>query len=289
MSKSGFYVLFSLLVLTTALNTSFAEEKKTTGAKPVKAVTAPTKTNAAAKTPDKKRGSAAKASKLTPEQKLSYAMGVDIGIGLRRSAKQNKMYKDLNIEMLTRGLKASFANKKLELTQQEMREVVTRYRTKLIALQRAEFIKLKAKHDAYFVKIKKKKGITAHKSGLVYKIIKPGKGASPKPTDTVQAHYSVVTPSGKVLFSSKQSGRLIPIVPARSRLGVFRVAIPMMKLGAKWSIHVPAQLAFGNAGRPPRVKPMQAFVFNIELVSINKAAKPTAKTTTKPTAKPAKK
>jgi len=281
MSKSGFYVLFSILVLATALNTSFAEEKKKTGAK---AATTPTKTKAIAKTPDKK--AATKASTLTPEQKLSYAMGVDIGIGLRRSAKQNKMYKDLNIELLTRGLKASFANKKLELSQQEMRQVVTSYRTKLIALQRAEFVKLKAEHDAYFVKIKSKKGMTVHKSGLVYKIIKPGKGASPKPTDTVQAHYSVVTPAGKVLFSSKQSGRLIPIVPARSRLGVFRVAIPMMKLGAKWSIHVPAQLAFGNAGRPPRVKPMQAFVFNIELVSINKAAKPAVKPGAKPVAKP---
>ncbi len=264
MSKFGLYAVLPLLVLLTACSKSSAEDKKNAKDKSSVATTTTS------------------ASKYTAQQKLSYAMGVEIGIGLRRSSKQNDMYKDLRVNMLAQGLQDSFDGKKLALTQAEMRQVIMVYRNKLIIKRQADLAKLRQEHDKYFEKIKKNKDMIIDKSGLVYKIIKPGKGTHPKPGDTVQIHYSVITTAGKVLFSSKKVGRPVTMVPKRSFLGVFKVALPLMKLGSKWTIHAPAKLAFGTKGRPPQVKPMQAFVFNVELIAINPKAAAKPKTPAKP-------
>ncbi|VAW75895.1 hypothetical protein MNBD_GAMMA12-654 [hydrothermal vent metagenome] len=252
MSKFGFSTAFTIVVLFTACNQSFADKNQENKSK-----VATTKPQPSSST------------KYTDEQKLSYSMGVEIGVGLQRSSKQTNMHKDLKIDMLAQGLKDSFSGKKLMLTKTQMRQVITLYRNKLIMQRQVLLAKYKQEHSNYFKKIKKSKGMTIHKSGIVYKIIKPGKGALPKPNDKVQVHYSVLTAKGKVLFSSKKAGKAVTMIPSRSFLGVFKVVIPLMKPGSKWSVHTPAKLAFGIKGRPPQVKPMQAFVFNIELLAIS--------------------
>ncbi len=262
MSKFGFSTAFTLVVLLTACDKSSADKNqedksKATTTKPTTSVS----------------------TKYTAEQKLSYSMGVEIGIGLQRSSKQNNMHKDLKIDMLAQGLKDSFSGKKLILTKTQMRQVITLYRNKLIMERQALLAKYKQEHRQYFEKVKKLKGMTIHKSGVIYKVIKQGKGSLAKPTDKVQVHYSVLTAEGKILFSSKKAGKAVTMIPSRSFLGVFKVVIPLMKPGSKWSVHTPAKLAFGIKGRPPQVKPMQAFVFNIELLAISpkSAATPATK------------
>jgi FKBP-type peptidyl-prolyl cis-trans isomerase len=43
-------------------------------------------------------------------------------------------------------------------------------------------------------------------------------------------------------------------------------ALPLMKRGAKWRIHLPAKLGYGEQGSPPTIEPNEVLVFEIELV-----------------------
>src|SRR5690606_13676826 len=64
----------------------------------------------------------------------------------------------------------------------------------------------KKKGDEFLKQNAKKKGVKTTKSGLQYKVITEGKGASPKADDTVQVHYTGKLIDGTVFDSSVERG-----------------------------------------------------------------------------------
>ena len=81
-------------------------------------------------------------------------------------------------------------------------------------------------------------------SGLQYKVINPGSGASPKATSTVKVHYRGTLIDGTEFDSSFKRGQ-----PAE--FGVSQVirgwteALQLMKKGAKYELTIPSELAYG--------------------------------------------
>lgn len=103
-------------------------------------------------------------------------------------------------------------------------------------------------------------------SGLQYEILVSGDGATPGPTDTVTTHYHGTFVDGRVFDSSVQKG-----VPASFR--VDRViegwteALQLMKVGDKWRIVCPPDLAYGEQGRSG-IPPNSTLIFEIELLGV---------------------
>lgn len=103
-------------------------------------------------------------------------------------------------------------------------------------------------------------------SGLQYQILVSGNGATPGPMDTVTTHYHGTFLDGGVFDSSVERG-----VPASFR--VDRVikgwteALQMMKVGDKWRIVCPSDLAYGERGRSG-IPPNSTLVFEIELLAV---------------------
>ncbi len=111
------------------------------------------------------------------------------------------------------------------------------------------------------------KKIQKTESGLMYVVLEEGDGPSPKPSDTVEVHYTGWLVDGTKFDSSRDRGS-----PASFRLtGVisgWTEGVGLMKVGGKHKLVIPYELAYGERGRPPTIPPKATLVFDIELLGI---------------------
>jgi FKBP-type peptidyl-prolyl cis-trans isomerase FkpA len=127
----------------------------------------------------------------------------------------------------------------------------------------------KAKTQAFRDQAAQEAGAVKTASGLVYKTLKPGSGASPSATDKVSVHYQGTFPDGKVFDSSIQRGQpaeftLNQVIPCWTE------AVQRMKVGEKARIVCPSEIAYGDNGQPPTIPGGATLVFEVELLGINK-------------------
>ncbi len=123
--------------------------------------------------------------------------------------------------------------------------------------------------QAFLDKAAAEKGATKTSSGLIITTIKPGTGASPKAGDTVKVHYHGTLADGTVFDSSVQRGEPATF-PLNGVIPCWTEGVQLMKVGGKSRLVCPSNLAYGDRGAPPRIKPGAALVFEVELLDIVK-------------------
>jgi len=104
------------------------------------------------------------------------------------------------------------------------------------------------------------------KSGLAYKVIKPGTGTvHPKGSSTVTVNYTGWTTDGKMFDSSVTKGKPISF-PLNQVIPGWTEGVQLMVEGEKTRFWIPQRLAYdGQAGAPAGM-----LVFDVELLSIQK-------------------
>ena len=115
----------------------------------------------------------------------------------------------------------------------------------------------------------KKEGVITRASGLQYKVIKSGTGASPQPTDRVKVHYHGTLIDGTVFDSSVQRGQPITF-PVNGVIPGWVEALQLMKEGDKWQLFIPANLAYGDHSPGAGIPPNSVLIFEVELIDIEK-------------------
>jgi FKBP-type peptidyl-prolyl cis-trans isomerase FklB len=212
----------------------------------------------------------------TPKQKASYGIGLMLGSDL---AQQRLATSDLDFASLVRGIADSINGGKPALDQSELRQSVSGL---LEQVGEREFAKVKATPewkaladknkkagDAFLAANKAKEGVQTLPSGLQYKVIKAGSGPTPGPADAVVANYKGVLTDGTEFDSSSAHGG-----PATFSVnGVIKgwtEALQKMKVGDKWQLVVPSELAYGERGMGDAIGPNSVLVFDIELVNVQK-------------------
>jgi FKBP-type peptidyl-prolyl cis-trans isomerase FkpA len=124
-----------------------------------------------------------------------------------------------------------------------------------------------ADYAKYQAKAAAEPGAVKTPSGLVYKEMTPGTGASPKSTQVVKVNYRGTLIDGKEFDSSYK--RNMPIeFPLNQVIPCWTEGVQRMKVGGKSKLVCPASIAYGESGRPPVIPGGATLVFEIELLGI---------------------
>ncbi len=208
----------------------------------------------------------------TQKDKVSYAIGLNIGKGLHRDSI------DVDPKLIERGLQDGLANGKVLMTDEQVQSTMTelqaQVRQKMEAQRKQAEETNKKEGDAFLAANKTKPGVVALPSGLQYKIVKAGTGPKPVATDSVVCNYRGTLIDGKEFDSSEKHGGPATF-PVNGVIKGWTEALQLMPVGSKWQLFVPPDLAYGARGAGADIGPNETLVFDVELVSIAKKGQPT--------------
>lgn len=122
--------------------------------------------------------------------------------------------------------------------------------------------------DATTAAAAKEPGAVVTASGLVYRSLKDGSGASPKANDTVKVHYRGSFPDGREFDSSYKRGTPIEF-PLNGVIPCWTEGVQRMKVGGKSKLTCPSQIAYGSRGAGGVIPPNATLLFEVELLGIN--------------------
>jgi FKBP-type peptidyl-prolyl cis-trans isomerase FkpA len=122
--------------------------------------------------------------------------------------------------------------------------------------------------DATVTKAAAEKGAVKTESGMVYRSLKDGTGASPKETDVVRVHYQGTLPDGTEFDSSLKRGQPAEF-PLNRVIKCWTEGVQKMKVGGKSKLTCPANVAYGERGTPGGpIPPNATLIFEVELLAI---------------------
>jgi FKBP-type peptidyl-prolyl cis-trans isomerase FklB len=201
----------------------------------------------------------------TQKDRVSYAIGLDIGGTLKRQTLE------VDLDALAKGIRDGLSDSaRALLTQEQIRETMLALQKDMVAKQQARAQKLaeekKKEGDAFLAENGKKEGITTLPSGLQYKVIKSGAGRTPKLSDTVTAHYRGALTDGTEFDNSYSRGKPEEF-PVSGVIPGWQEILQKMKVGDKWQVFIPANLAYGPNGSGP-IPPNATLIFDIELIAV---------------------
>ena len=122
--------------------------------------------------------------------------------------------------------------------------------------------------DAVASAAAKEAGAVVTPSGLVYRSLKDGSGASPKASDKVKVHYRGTFPDGKEFDSSYKRNEAIEF-PLSGVIPCWTEGVQRMKVGGKAKLTCPSSIAYGERGAGGVIPPNSTLLFEVELLAIN--------------------
>ena len=122
--------------------------------------------------------------------------------------------------------------------------------------------------DAALAAAAKEPGATQTASGLVYRALKDGSGASPKATDLVKVHYKGTFPDGREFDSSYKRNEPTEF-PLNQVIPCWTEGVQRMKVGGKAKLTCPSTIAYGARGAGNVIPPNATLLFEVELLGIN--------------------
>lgn len=201
----------------------------------------------------------------TQKDKVSYGIGMNIGNNLKRDGI------DVDGALLLKGLQDGISGGKALLSEDEYRATMTALQKDLMEKQAEAAKKIAGKNkkegEAFLAGNKKKEGVVTLPSGLQYKVLKAGNGKSPTIDNTVETHYRGTLIDGTEFDSSYKRGQTATF-PVGGVIPGWTEALQKMKVGDKWQMFVPPELAYGERGAGREIGPNATLLFEVELIAI---------------------
>jgi FKBP-type peptidyl-prolyl cis-trans isomerase len=195
---------------------------------------------------------------------VSYSLGLLYGQSLKAQG-----FEDMNNELLLEVFGRAINNQlpgddSLLISKKDASPMVNNY---FIKKQQVIASKNLSEGEAFLAANKTKSGVVTTASGLQYKVLKEGSGASPNPNSSVTVYYTGTLLDGTVFDGTK------PGSPATFNLGGliqgWKEGLLLMKEGAKFKFFIPSSLAYGERGSQGAIGPNATILFEVELVKVN--------------------
>jgi FKBP-type peptidyl-prolyl cis-trans isomerase FkpA len=197
----------------------------------------------------------------TEDQKTLYALGLALSRNLATFA-----LTPAELETVEAGMSDGLFSK-------EKKVDIDKYGQKIqeMAQARSKAAAEKEKEAAkpFLEKMAQEKGAKKLDSGVIYIEQKAGTGDAPKATDKVKVHYTGKLTDGTVFDSSVERGQPATF-PLNQVIKCWTDGVQQMKVGGKAKIICPADVAYGDRGAPPKIKPGSTLQFDVELLEIVK-------------------
>lgn len=204
--------------------------------------------------------------------RISYAIGVNIGDSLKRSEI------DADPDIIAKAIKDVMAGTPT-MTDMQARQTLQTFQQELRAKITAKNL---AEGEAFLATNKLTPGVkemsvtlpNGKSDELQYMVLTTGDGPVPKATDKVKVNYRGMLLNGTEFDSSYKRGQPATF-PVTGVIHGWTAALEAMPVGSKWKLFVPADLAYGESGRPG-IPPNSVLIFEVELLDIEAPAPPPA-------------
>lgn len=201
------------------------------------------------------------------KDQVSYSIGMNIGSNFKKQGI------DINPDVLIMAIRDTTTGDKTRLTEKEMMDTLNGYQAQMMARKadKAKVVGEKNRVDGvkFLEENKKKADVKSTASGLQYKVLTAGAGATPTATDTVKTHYRGTLIDGTEFDSSYKRGEPATF-PVNGVIKGWTEALQLMKVGSKWQLFIPSALAYGERGAGADIGPDAVLIFDIELLDIVK-------------------
>jgi FKBP-type peptidyl-prolyl cis-trans isomerase FklB len=209
---------------------------------------------------------AAPADEATYRQQVGYMLGRSVGSDLK--LKQI----ECDLQSFMAGVNDALSGAQPKWTEQQLAACRARFETemrgKMEAAMQTAGDQNKKEEAAFLAQNAKAEGVQTTPTGLQFKVLKQGAGATPAPTDNVSVHYRGTLLDGTE-FDSSYGGEPASF-PVNRVIPGWTEALQKMRVGDKWQLFVPSALAYG-ADPPPGapIGPNSMLIFEVELLGVN--------------------
>ncbi len=189
----------------------------------------------------------------------SFALGYQNGEFLARQGAE-----ELNYEQYLAGFVKGMAGDEV-LTQEEIFGVIRSYQQEMFAQLKE---RNKQEGEEFLEENKSREGVQVTESGLQYRVIEEGTGASPSASDTVRVNYEGSLLDGTVFDSSYDRGQPIEF-PLNRVIRGWTEGVQLMKEGATYEFYIPSEMAYGpNGAGNGMIPPNATLIFKVELIEV---------------------
>ena len=198
------------------------------------------------------------------DNRIAYSIGANIGQNLLAQ----QVVEGLDIAAFLAGMEDAIAGD-TQLDQEAMMQAIQTFMQRQAEEEAAALAGNLAESEAYLAENAQNPGVTVLDSGLQYEVIESGPdgGESPTSSNSVLAHYHGTLPDGTVFDSSVDRGEPATFGVSQVIAG-WTEALQLMKVGDKWRLFIPPDMAYGEASPTPAIPPNSALVFEVELLEV---------------------
>lgn len=190
---------------------------------------------------------------------VSYSLGVSVANNLKSSG-----FDEIRSAAISTAFDDVFSENEMKISEEDANVIIQQYFTEMSKRKNQQAI---SQGKEFLEENAQKEGVITTASGLQYQVLVEGQGAMPSAKDEVTVHYHGTLIDGTVFDSSVDRGEPTTF-PVNGVISGWQEALQLMKVGSKYKLFIPSDLAYGERGAGGVIGPNSTLIFEVELLSI---------------------